>query len=236
MENTILIVEDELKIRTGLVVIARKIHPNIKIMEASSEEEAMNIIQNHTISAFFLDIGLNDSCGFELASKIREMNNHKFTPIVFVTGQYNQRLDAFVNLRCYDYILKPFRVEQLHKVFEDVLYFGINSKQESNVLKLKNKSITYKMFEDEIIFIEYSNRTLIINTISEQLSFQSYSLMKVMNMVTCRFIQCHKSFIVNRDYIKGFNSKENEIILKDSNETIPVGRKYKTILGGEWCQ
>ena len=236
MENTILIVEDELKIRNGLVAIAKQIRPNINIMEASSKEEAMNIIETNNISAFFLDIKLNDSCGFELASEIREINIHKFTPIVFLTGQYNNRLDAFVNLRCYDYILKPFRVEQLRKVFEDVLYFGINSKQESDVLKLKNKGITYRIVEDEIIFIEYSNKNLIINTLDEKLSFQSYSLMQVMSMVTIRFIQCHKSFIVNRDYIKCINNKANEVVLKSSNQFIPIGRKYKTKLGGKWCQ
>ncbi|WP_229775528.1 response regulator [Anaerosalibacter bizertensis] len=62
---------------------------------------------------FLLDIQLKDYSGFELAKEIRNIDNYKLTPIIFVTAIPTRELMAFKEIHCYDYIVKPFKEEEI---------------------------------------------------------------------------------------------------------------------------
>ena len=47
------------------------------------------------------------------------------------------------------------------------------------------------------------------------------------------FVQCHKSYIVNRDYIDRIDKAGRKIYLKGFTEVVPVGNKYQAGLWGE---
>ena len=47
------------------------------------------------------------------------------------------------------------------------------------------------------------------------------------------FVQCHKSYIVNMDYIDRIDKAGRKIYLKGFTEVIPVGNKYQAGLWGE---
>ena len=42
------------------------------------------------------------------------------------------------------------------------------------------------------------------------------------------FIRCHSGFLVNRQYIKGI--RKGEIELNGCEETVPVSKKYRTVI------
>ena len=65
----------------------------------------MDICKKEKISLFLLHVQLNDYSGLKLAQDIRELDQYKLTPIVFITGVLGQELMAFKNYHCYDYII-----------------------------------------------------------------------------------------------------------------------------------
>lgn len=227
MKKSILFVEDDIKVRTGLVKIAAQVDPEIIAFEADSEIEALKILSENKIYALFLDIQLLNSSGFDLAYQIRKIDEYKFTPIIFITGQYDNRLEAYINLYCYDYIMKPFKTIEVKRVIEEVVYFGLIPSQVNNVIKLKEKGISYRIFERDIVYMEYINKCLIIKTNDEKYNFMYYSLKKILTLLSSEFMQVQKSYIVNKNHISRIDHSMSQIYLHNDSQSIPIGRKYK---------
>ncbi|EDS76537.1 putative response regulator [Clostridium botulinum C str. Eklund] len=80
---SILIVEDDAPQRTNLKVMLQKLEFNFKIYEASSEREALSVLDKYNIDLFFMDIELYKSSGLDLALKIRNNPKYEFSWIIF---------------------------------------------------------------------------------------------------------------------------------------------------------
>jgi lytTr DNA-binding domain protein (fragment) len=46
------------------------------------------------------------------------------------------------------------------------------------------------------------------------------------------FVQCHKSYVVNKSHIEKIDKSERKIFLKGFTDTIPIGNKYQAELWG----
>ncbi|PKM94263.1 MAG: DNA-binding response regulator [Firmicutes bacterium HGW-Firmicutes-1] len=223
----ILIVEDDLNIRSGLVEIVRNIDEHFDVFETGAAVEALKIAETKVVDAFFFDIQLEDYTGLELAMQIREIDHYKFTPIIFITGDHCSEIEAFKNIHCYEYILKPFTENEVIKVFQDVITHGIVEKKSDPKLGIKEKDFTYVINQGDLIYVEMMNRNLYIKTIHEETDIRNCSLSKLLKQLTNQFIQCHKSFIVNRSYIKKIDKANNLVYVEKKEEPIPIGRKYR---------
>ena len=115
----ILLVEDERIQREALASIIKSNFVDVRIYEAASKKEAMKIINEKDIHLFFIDIHLKDSSGLELAKKIRQHENHSLTGIVFVTGELVHIIEAFKNIHCYDFIVKPYKEKDIINIVDD---------------------------------------------------------------------------------------------------------------------
>lgn len=223
----ILIVEDEIVIRSGLVQIAKKYNTSLNIVETGLATEALKIAMSERIDAFFLDIQLEDYSGLELAKKIREVDCYKFTPIIFITAMYSRELEAFRNIHCYDYIIKPFSEEEITRVFQEVITNGIIPEKVKPIIKIKEKGYTYILNQEDLIYIESRNRKLFVKTIYEEMDISSQTLAKFSEELADNFIQCHKSFIVNTSFVTKIDKINNLILVLNKPDSIPIGRKYK---------
>jgi len=107
---SILIVEDEEKIRSALVDFL-EFH-NFKVTEAADGLEAERITAEKRFDLILLDLMLPKISGEQLCSKWR--NNGLQTPIIMLTakGQEKEKV-AGLNLGADDYITKPFSLEEL---------------------------------------------------------------------------------------------------------------------------
>jgi two-component system LytT family response regulator len=224
----ILIVEDEVNIRNGLVKIVKNINENLDVYETGAAGEGLIIAETEAIDAFFLDIQLKDDyTGLWLAEQIRELERYKFTPIIFITGVHCRELEAFRSIQCYKYILKPFTEIEVARIFRDVITHGIVERKTPDIIKIKEKGFTYVMNQDDLIYVESRKRKLFISTIYEETDITSYSLIRLSQNLSEKFIQCHKCFIVNRSYIRKIDRINDAIYVHKKEEPIPIGRKYK---------
>lgn len=84
-----------------------------------------------------------------------------------------------------------------------------------------------KLRLSEIYYIESLRHQIIIHSLNGELH-ERKNLKDIINELDSpAFIQVHKSFIINRNMIQKYNSKE--VCLKD-HTIIPLGRAYKNQL------
>lgn len=227
----ILIVEDDQIICTGLNNIIKSVDSTQEVFMTGYAEKALDYAIDKRIDAFFLDIQLEDYSGLKLAGQLREIDYYKFTPIVFITAAPTRELEAFRKIHCYDYIVKPFSIDEIKEVIETIINYRI--KKEKKTLKIKQKDFIYVIDQEEIIYIESNNRKLIVQTVHEKVEYASYTLNQIASELSEDFIQCHRSYIINSKYIQEINKKQCLISLKYAEEQIPYGRKYKENIRGE---
>ncbi|TCS87648.1 LytTr DNA-binding domain-containing protein [Keratinibaculum paraultunense] len=74
---------------------------------------------------------------------------------------------------------------------------------------------------------------LFIVTINEEISLSTYTLKQLMDKLGGNFVQCHRGYIINMNYIEKIHKTENDIYLKGVEIPIPIGRKYKDYIRGK---
>ena len=171
----------------------------------STATAALNWSNEHSVDLFILDIQLPDYRGTELGKQIRTIPRYRFTPILFTTELAGEELGAYREIKCYDFLVKPFTQEQ----FTNALY----------VL-------------EQILYIESFGKKAVIHSISQgkELNDQisGYSLVRLLEMAgPGNLVQCHKSFLINPIYITKIDKSSKTLWLKHCKDTIPIGEKYQ---------
>lgn len=106
----VLVVEDELSIRRFISINLKR--NSFDVLEASSGEEALNIVKVNSPDVVILDIMLPGIDGFEVCSRIRE--SHPEAAIIMLTAK-GQDMDKLMGLElgADDYMVKPFNPLEL---------------------------------------------------------------------------------------------------------------------------
>ena len=125
----ILVVDDEIGVRDSLRMIFKK---DYQVIVASSAEEAMVKIQSQEPDLIFLDIIMPDKDGMQALEEIRGV--HPQMPVVMLTATKTLKtaVDA-MKLGAFDYITKPFDVEELKIIAQKAL--------ETRDLRMENRRL-----------------------------------------------------------------------------------------------
>lgn len=105
----VLLIEDEVSIRRFLKISLEG--ANYQVLEASTGSEGLSLAASHQPEAIILDIGLPDTTGFHLISKLREWYNRPIL-VLTVQDQEEDKVKA-LDLGADDYLTKPFGVPEL---------------------------------------------------------------------------------------------------------------------------
>lgn len=192
---------------------------DIRIMTFTSGEDLVTYYMDGNIGfdVIFLDIYMGGDNGIETAEKIREFDSQ--CKIIFTTTSTDHALDSF-KVFPFNYLIKPITKEMFNMVFEKAILNIDKEKQKSITVKTENqiKNILYK----DIKFIESVSRKIYIHTTQGEIYIYS-KLDDVENEINDeRFLRCHKSFLVNMDYITSV--EDYSFILTDSTE-VPIKQR-----------
>jgi DNA-binding response OmpR family regulator len=117
----------------------------VKIYKYTDPLESEKVLKTINFSLIILDIQMPNIDGFELATKIKYgyYNKNKETPIIFITGVYNNNFYKIkgYNIGSVDYILKPIDYDVFIKKVRNYLYKSIkyvNNKRIENIKKSIN--------------------------------------------------------------------------------------------------
>lgn len=241
---SIILVEDDSMQREILKTMIFSTYESIKIYEADSESTALDIIKNNNINMFLIDISLKESSGLELAMKIRNIPKYEFSQLVFLTTHGDYMLQAFKQIHCYDYILKPYNKNDVQAMLNKLIDREINNlsneKNDSTededkefVIKIRN-NVLVRVKINDILFIEVNGRNCEINTVSEVYTYINISLKKILELIDCEYIvQSHKAFAINKNYIfkiEKLDIRLSSIYFHNYSKEALLGNKFKNNL------
>lgn len=194
------------------------------VVTADPYEIIESVEKDSVGGVFFLDVDLNtDINGLELAKRIREIQPRCF--IVFVTTHSEMAFMTFsYRVEAMDYIIKD-NLEELKSRLHQCLIKANERSQEDDEKKkylIKIGDNIRLVPYDEILYFEAVTdvRKIVLHTHDAVLEFTG-KLKDVEQQMDERFYRCHRSIIVNRDYIKQID-KENRIIYLVNGESCPM--------------
>jgi len=140
---TVLVVDDEKGIRESFKMILKD---GYHVLLAETGEEALEIFKNNPVDLILLDILLPDINGIELLERLKGMDPN--TEIIMVTGVKEiQTAVKAIKLGAYQYIIKPFTVEDIINVIDRAL-------EKNNLVRevtyLRNELERYHPFKEFI--------------------------------------------------------------------------------------
>lgn len=230
-KRIILILEDSSENRETIRSIASTCDSVGEIFCTGNVSDAYRITMENDISLFLVDIILSPKdpgniAGIKFVDKIRSVPRYQFVPVIIVTQLYDEMFTAFQNLHCYGYVEKPFDENRLRSLIESALKMPLENSTEAEFLYYRKDGVIYSVACDDIVYAEASMRKIILHTTDDDIVIHYKAIYELLKELPATyFVQCHRSLIVNRQYIQSLDKANRVITMKDGT-LIDVGRKY----------
>lgn len=191
----------------------------------SSQTEFLKQLQNgEQFDVVFMDIDWkSETDGIQLSKKVYDLM--PLTQIIYVTG-YNDRFSQQIFLEKSNlcgYLVKPVQEELLDKL---LLIATENAKNTKEKLVFRQNGTILTVSVPDICYLESKGHHVMIHT--DRKTFEIYGrLERIKEKLPMCFLQCHKSYVVNMDYIIFIDKQE--IMLK-GNHCVNISRtKYNEV-------
>lgn len=127
-------------------------------------------------------------------------------------------------------LLRGSEMDQWQQVVEDYFVLAIQKyfRKDSGFLWVKTRDGTQKILHSYILYCEAREKKIFIRTEKVEYGIGS-TIENLMKELPDNFIRCHRSYIVNGDYIERIRLSEGLLYLV-GKLTIPVSRSYKSSL------
>ncbi len=232
-QKRILVVEDQVVQRKNLVKMVQMSgrRDAYIVFEADGYSEAMEIALRESIDLFLLDIDINsEENGYELALDLRKLPKYKLTWMVFLTVRSDYERTAFKQVHCYDYLIKPYTKADLSALLETLL--KASTAVEQQFITVGNDGTAVRFNLSELVYVEALGRKCNFFTTRGEVEMAYVTLKSVEALLApyAQFMRCHRSYIVNTDFIKTFNSKayrQKYLELYEVERPLPVSAGYK---------
>jgi two-component system LytT family response regulator len=232
----VLILEDEKHNRDRLIfLLEENFRDSLEVVgAAASIQEALALLKIRQADILLLDIELADGQVFELLNAI----DYKKYKLIFITG-YSEHAIKAIKYAAIDYLLKPIDTDELIQAIQKVQ----GSAQESNpILDDMLDRNKFDIAEYLIINSAQSIKKIPIDVISHLKADGIYTHIFHDNTTSIsskpigiyedilpvsQFNRCHKSYIVNRSFIKRVGRGRGPDLLLQNGEELPVAVRKK---------
>lgn len=204
--------------------------------------EALENIKKSRPELIFLDIAMPELDGFSAAQEIINMGFD--TNIIFATVFEQHAVKAF-EMDAADYVVKPFSENRLRLTVNRIIKRAQNrpaaecpvstfvkhnlSKQITHKIPVWKENGILLLGPETILYFTMDEKKVIVHTKDDTYDSNSSLADLEERLESKGFFRCHKSFLVNMDYIAKIIPWSNAtylIRLKESNAQIPVSRYY----------
>ncbi|NOX84648.1 MAG: response regulator transcription factor [Chlorobi bacterium] len=232
------VIEDEPKTREAITNIINRLCDDIEVVATGHNiKTGIDAIYNGRPDILLIDVELADGNAFDI---LRHIFNIDFQ-VIFVTAHEGYALKA-IKFNAFDYILKPFSVEELTATIEKAAK-EVNRKRTEVYLESllhsiddrENKRIVLKT-ADEIHLVNISE---IINCEAD--SSYTHFFLKDGSQLTVsnhlkeydellrdyHFFRVHHSHLVNLNEVKKFHRINNAYVLMSNGKKVPVSSRKK---------
>jgi DNA-binding LytR/AlgR family response regulator len=213
--------DDELIVDCICNIIERCFKDNVVIEKHYSTFTLLDFYidnQKKDLDVLIMDVELRGENGIQIASSIIRLHPH--VKVIIISGFLKYAEDVF-DANPVQFLIKPVNEEKLIRAVEkSIQAIDLES---SISIKIVQKQGILKICTKDIKYFESSGRCVYIHErgASRKIYYKLDDLEKVM---PCNFLRCHKSFIVNMNYVKEFRK---DVIILNSGDDIPISRsKY----------
>jgi two-component system response regulator PilR (NtrC family) len=112
-----LIVDDEQNIRKVLNVLLKE--DGLEVYEASNVIDANSLIKENCFDIAIIDLRLSDGSGIDILRTIKEQNPETVVLIVTAFASTETAIAA-MKLGAYDYVTKPFNLDEIRIVLKNI--------------------------------------------------------------------------------------------------------------------
>lgn len=191
---------------------------------SSGESFLANFDEANCYDLIFMDIFMKDLNGFETAKKIREIDD--YVPVCFLTTSRDFAIESYEVNAC-GYLVKPLDESKMF-----ALLARLTKRQPAKALVIMKKGRACSFEYKEITFIESHGHTITIHTDGGERDDSFYAKLDDIELDDSRFIRCHKSYMVNMDYIK---FADDTFHLADGTE-VPIRTRGKKEIVDEYTK
>lgn len=231
----ILILEDNRDCLDAITAMVKKVSDKVDAVPVNSLEEARAALGSaqQPFQAFLLDINLNiedneDISGIDFAREVRAKKEYAFTPIVMITSLANMELTAYRELHCYQYLVKPYNEEDVEKLVAKLLFISHQGETRDEYVIVKKEGVNYKLFCKDIICIRSVTRGVCFELVKGEMTVPYISIKQLLEKLPeDKFIQVHRMWVVNQDYIDYVDTVNGVIRLKNGGQ-VEIGVTYKS--------
>ena len=228
----IAVIDDERPARSELIHQLRKLLPGVEIEEASSGNQALELMGSQTFDLLFIDIHLGDVEGTVLAGVARKMMPQAY--IIFATAYSDYAAKAF-ELEVDDYILKPFSADRLAQVLARYRRGTRLQPTRTAPVPLGKLAVTnssrHTMLIDiqQVVYVETDGhgRGCIIHTTNGDYTENSAMSEYEKKLVPLGFYRIHKSYLVQLRLITDIFPWTGSCFglhMQGFKEQLPIGR------------
>lgn len=217
--------KEDLKEIDGLLIKYKTEHADAEFeVECFTDSGLLyrRILDGKPGDVYILDMIMSEKNGIDIGSLIRSTDEKSV--IIYITSSDDFALEAY-GVHAVRYLLKPVKKELFYEAV-DYAFDSIPKKKPENSYQVKTKEGQVAVPFSQIEYIE--NYSRVINVcMTDGKEIKSIYIRKSFNeetkpvMEDNRFIQVHKSFIINMDYVDRLAQGS---ITMESGKNIPVSR------------
>ena len=192
----------------------------VKLIEYIKEEHIPDVI--------IMDICFENANGIACLREISDLIEN--IPVIFITGYMEYCQDIFLGFKPWGLLTKPIDEEKLY-YHTDNLVTQYDGKYRT--IKIFFGRDSFDIQTGDIEYVESSGRKSLYYMRDKKIFEEYIKLDKVSEKLKTGFIRCHKSYLVNLDYVKDVT--DSDIVLK-SGELIPISRSCKDAVKNDYFE
>lgn len=214
-----IIVDDEPLAISLLESYVQKIPFLELVFSTENPIEALDFIQKNESDLVFLDIQMPELTGINFMKILGDKQKY-----ILTTAYSEYALEGYEH-NIVDYLLKPISFERFYKsALKAQERFIFNENREESHFFVKSSGQQHRINFEDIFYVESIKDYVNIKTSEQEYIVLDTLKSMEQQLSESSFVRIHKSFIINLNQIKSFDSKK---VILFSDQEIPIGESYR---------
>jgi len=225
----VLLVDDETVILVGGLPVLRQALPQANVVGFTKPMQAVEFVREHPVALAFLDIELGRVSGLDLCRELLRIRPR--TNVIYLTGYREYAFDAFP-IHPFDYLIKPYKGEQLNHVLSEAHRVLSGSEPEITVRIARGE---FQITFGQIVSVVSQGHTVNFGLTDGSFVRATMTFGETEKLLTAdeRFLLCNRGILINMDHVK---SMDGETFFMNDGSSFPLRTKGRMDLIKKFSQ
>lgn len=226
MELNVFIIDDDINITDQLskTISSWAIRKNYIVNTVIRND--LNEVTSAIVAPFdlvILDIRIGPYDGIAFAKELRAIGSDAM--IAFISNFEQYAINGY-SVHAVSYLLKPLDDSAIESLLEESITLVGDFSSKS--IRISQNGLTRFVSIRSILYAEALSKRIILHLLDKEESFYMTINELTSQLTGTTLIRCHRSYIVNLEYVRVFTT--NNLYLYNVDTPIPIGRSYITDL------